>query len=232
MTTTTTDSARRTQRAGGIGMPTGPTLIIAGVLAVVGNVLHPRFSGEHVDNYRQMARSHSLIAADLVLLATFVVLTAGLTAVVAELEDAHRLVRAARAFVVVGGTTAIVQTGVELHALRGQARIFAHAEPLDRVGSFWSANAVDHLNEALTGIWVLVLLGAVPLVIAIAQYDRRAAPLGVVLVGLAGGALSCVVGVWELLLQEIGGADVALAVSSGLVTIWVLATGIVLTRRA
>ena len=231
--TATRERAQRGAQAVPSGVPTGRVvgvlLLCAGTLALAGNLLHPRYSGADVAIYRQIAGSSMFVVADLLLLPALVLGTIGLAGLARRGSGSFGDV--ARVTAIVGGALAIAQTGVELQALRQQARTFAAAASLDRVGAFWSTNSLDRLNGALTASWIVLLLGVTPLLLALIQLTARTAPGGVALVGGAGGVICAGVGVINLLSQDQGHADVTFLVGSLLTTTWILTTGYLLASK-
>ena len=208
----------------------GTLLVAAGAFALVGNLLHPRFSGADVDVYRHIAGSTRYAVADLVLLPAFVLLTIGLAALARR--DPTSPADAARMITLIGGSIGVAQTVVELQALRQQSKLFVAAPATDRVGAFWSTNSLDRLNGALTGGWVILLLGVAPVLLAARQFAVGTVRREIAALGMAGGVICVVVGVIEVLSQDQGRVNVAFLVGSLLLTAWVLATGATMMRTA
>lgn len=208
----------------------GALLVGAGVLALAGNLVHPRYSGADVVIYGRIAHSALFVAADLVLLPALLLLTIGLVGLARRTPGTAGAV--ARVCAIVGGGIALTQTGIELQAVRQQARILAAAPSGDRPGAFWSTNALDRLNGALTASWIVLLLGVAPLIVALIQLTAKSAPRAIAIVGCVGAAACMCVGVIDLLSQDQGRADVAFLVGSLLLTAWVIATGYVMARTS
>lgn len=213
------------------GHPAGMLLIAAGVLALAGNLLHPRFDGDDVTVYRQIAHSTRYPAADVVLLMAFLFLTAGLATLITGLVTRSGrprpiLAELARLAIIVGGTLAIAQTTVELTGLRQQARTFAQAPVTNNADAFWATNSLDSLNNALSATWTLILIGVAPVLIVL-SCRRLAAkyPLPLAVVGVVGGIVCGGVAVYNLLSSENSNADIPFLIGSLLVTAWVLVTG-------
>src|SRR6266702_2735267 len=62
--------------------------IAGGLLALAGNVLHPRFANvDDVTRFRRIADSNLVVAANLLLIAALVLVIAGFIAIAASLED-------------------------------------------------------------------------------------------------------------------------------------------------
>jgi len=133
-------------------------------------------------------------------------------------------------FAVIGGTIAIEQLGLETFALRHQTEIFAGASPDDRSGSFWAANAIDHINMALFSTWTAVFLGLTPILLGVAALQAHRYALWINLCALLGGALCLVVGIVNLGLDDQSTLDIPFLIGSLLVTAWVLAAGFVMLR--
>jgi hypothetical protein len=205
-------------------------LVGAGLFGLAGNMLHPRYAGEDVDIYRHIAASDRYAVADLVLVPALVLLTIGLAALARRASGS--LGDIARIVALIGGALGVAEIVVELQGVRQQAKLFVSAMPGDRPGAFWSTNAIDRINGALTGGWVILLLGVAPLLLGAIQLTDRAMPRVVALAGCAGGAVGAVVGVIDLLSSDQGRANLAFLIGSLVVTGWVIATGFVLTRTS
>ena len=150
----------------------GSAAIAGGVLALVGNLLHPRYNGEDFDNYHKIAGSEACFPhCRLVLIPALILVVAGMVAIARSLHSGRGSVLSdyGRLAAIVGGTIAIAQLGVETYAFRQQAVIFVGADSAGQRGAFWATRAIDHLNTALGSSWTIVLLGLVPLLLGIAM---------------------------------------------------------------
>jgi hypothetical protein len=223
--TRTSSSTTSESAATGNLRVTGGILVAASVLALAGNLLHPRWSDDTVTQYRQMGASTLLPVADVLLLAAFLLLTAGLVALVDNLRAHSQLLKFARLAATVGGSIAIIQTGVELYAFRQAARDFRAAPKANNAYPFSSTHAIDGMNSALFATWTVVLLGLVPLLIVGGVWSARSLPRWLGVAGVMGGALCVGVGVFDLLHQDQGDANIPFAVGSVLVTVWIFGCG-------
>ena len=213
---------------------TGSSLAIAGaVLALVGNLLAPRFTqDDDVAIYRAVAASDRLTVANLVLILAFLVSTAGIYAVASSMRggagnDAAVL---GGAVVTIGGAIGLAQMGIEAFAYRQLAKTFVSADDTNRPGAFWATNAVDHVNAGLLSTWTILFLGVAPVLIAAAMMRSRAFPAWLAAMGALGGICCIVVGVHNLVSEEQTALDVLFLVGSLLVTAWLLVAGVLLRR--
>lgn len=209
----------------------GAVAVAGGVLALVGNLLHPRYNGENVDIYPRIAASDRYIAADFVLLVALVLLVIAVVSI-ARRVGSNPLADCGRLLAVVGGTIAIAQIGIETFALRHQAEIFAGAPPDDRVGSFWAANTIDHINTGLFNTWTAVFLGLTPILIGVAALRARHFARWINVAAVLGGLLCFLVGSVNLGLDDQNKLNIPFLIGSLLVTLWVLAAGFVMIREA
>jgi hypothetical protein len=211
----------------------GRIAVAGGVVALAGNLLAPRFDqNDNVEVYRAVAASNRLAPAGLVLVLAFLLTTIGILAISSSLRggrgnDAAWLGAAA---VAAGGVIALAQNGLEMFGYRQMARVFAGADGQNQQGAFWATSALDKANASLFSTWTLLLLGLAPLLISIAMLQTRAYPTWLAAVGILGGLICAVVGVANLLIEDQAKLNVVFLVGSLLVTVWVIAAGILLSR--
>ena len=206
---------------------------VGGVLALVGNLLAPRYNGLDFENYRRLGASDRQTLAISLLLVAILLVTAGLAAVAQSLRSANLSgpVENGRLAVLLGGTIAVAQFAIELYAYRQQARAFSGAGPGNEVSAFWATNSVDHVNAALFDVWTIVLLGIAPLLLGIAMLGFGRYPTYVALTGVAGGAVCICVGFVNLLKEDQSSTQWPFLIGSLLVTVWVLAAAYQLWPR-
>jgi hypothetical protein len=202
--------------------------VLGALLALVGNLVHPR-AGDDPDFevYRRFADSTRLRVADLVLIVAMILLAAGVVAIARALDGTggDALSQYGRLFGAVGATIAIADFGVESFAYRTQVDAFAQAGKADLHGSFWAANAVDHLDSGLFLTWTLLFLGIAPLLLGIAAMRADRWPSWIGVLGAVGGAVCVVVASIMFVQTDAASQDVAFLVGSLLVTAWFLAAG-------
>jgi hypothetical protein len=218
----------------GLSRPVGSAFAVAGgVVALVGNLLAPRFDqSDNVEVYRAVAASDRLAPAGVVLLLAFVLTTIGILAIASSLRggrgnDAAWLGAAA---VGAGGAIALAQNSLELFGYRQMARVFAGADGQNQQGAFWATSALDKANSSLFSTWTLLLLGLAPVLLSVAMLQTRAFPTWVAGVGVVGGLICAIVGVANLLIEDQAKLNLVFLVGSLLVTVWLLAAGVLLRR--
>src|SRR5437899_1525494 len=100
------NSARRTA---------GVVAVTGAVAALVGNIIHPRFSGDDVDTYRSIATSSRFRTADVFIIVAFLLVTAAIVAFarIWGRGAATELGSYARTAAFVGGALALTGIGIE-----------------------------------------------------------------------------------------------------------------------
>ena len=212
---------------------TAALAVVGGVVALVGNLLAPRFNDDDVVVYRKIADSGRFTVSGVVILLAVLLVTAAFVGISRAWlgTRAGELASYGRLAAVVGGTLAILQAGVALYGYKQQAQAFADANTTNVVSAFWATNAVDHVNSALFATWTIVFLGLAPALLGAAQLRERmpAGRLGVA--GIVGGAVCVIVGVGSLLTSDQSTYDVPFLIGSLLVTFWLIGTGVVMWRE-
>jgi hypothetical protein len=213
----------------------GGAAVGGGVVGVVGNLLHPRYSNlDDVDIYRTIAASDRFRIADLLIIVALLLTVAGFVAIAHAMSGGagSTLARFGRDAAVIGGAIAIASIALDLYGLRQAAENFAKAAPDNQSGAFWATNAIDHINTGMFGAWTIVFLGVAPFLIGGAALAARQRPIWVGLTGAVGGALCVVVGFINLSREDQTPTQIPFLVGSLLVTAWVIAAGIGLWRLA
>lgn len=204
------------------------TALGGAVAGLVGNLVHPRYSGDDVAVYRHIAVSTRVRIADVFIIVAFILVAAAIAAF-ARIWGAGRagaLGYYGRLAAVTGGALGLVGIAIETFAYKEQAQQFAHANANDVVSAFWATNALDHVNSAMLDITTVVLLGLAPCLVAAAQLLHRGAAPRLSVTGLAGGAVCVVTGFVGLFVSDQSSIDIPFLVGSLLVTLWVFATGV------
>lgn len=206
----------------------GLAAVLGGVLALVGNALHPRWTDvEDTELYRNVADSGVWKFDHLLLMVALVLTTAGSVAIARSLHDGDgdTLARYGLLATVVGGAIALTGIGLDTYAYRAAAENFVGATEQDQVGAFWAVNAVDHVSTALFNVFTFVLLGVSPLLLGMAAIRSRRYPAWLGWAATAGGAVCTVVGLWGLGTRDQDMLVLPFIVGSVLVTLWILGAG-------
>lgn len=211
---------------------TGALLLAAGSLALVGNLVHPRFSGDAHDVYRQIAGSSAFAVADVILLFALMILVAGLTGLVSDVRESSSSARLGYLAALGGGVIAVAQTGVELYGYRQQAKVFVDIVGARQDGAYWATGAIDGMNAALFATWTVVLLGLAPVLISLALASGRGRWRWLDVVGVVAGLICGSVGVYDLLHADQSSANVPFLAGSLLFTFWVLGTGWLMVAKS
>jgi hypothetical protein len=212
----------------------GAAAVIGGVLALVGNALHPRWTDvEDVELYRNIADSGVWKADHLLLVVALVLTVAGTVAIARSLHDGagDTLARYGLLATVVGGAIALANISVDGYAARIAAENFAGASAQDQVGAFWASNAIDHISTAMFNVWTMVLLGISPLLLGMAALRSKRYPAWLAWAATAGGAVCTVVGFWGLGTSDQDMLVIPFVVGSVLVTLWILGAGWMLWQQ-
>jgi len=204
-----------------------------GVLAMVGNLLHPRWTDIDDDElYENIADSGIWVVDHLVLVVALVLTVGGVTALARSMEvgTGHALARYGLLATVVGGAVAIADVSLDATAMRQAAENFAEASPQDRVGASWAANAVDQVGTAMFHMWTVVLLGVSPILLGMAAVRTGRYPAWMAWAAIVGGVAAVLTGMAGLAGAE--GDDLTLPFLAGslLVTVWVIGAGVHLWR--
>lgn len=213
----------------------GGAAVLGGVLALVGNLLHPRYANtSDVARFSQIATSNRYAVADALLVFALIGVVVGVYSIAAVVREDSDSAAARLGGVVaaVGGAMAISQFAVEEYGLRQSARTFVSATRLDQRAAFFAAVGVDKLNSALFAGWTIVLLGVAPLLIGIAILRANRLPNWQGGIAVLGGGICAVAGTVDLLKADQSSMDLVFLVGSLLVTAWVIAGGVSLWREA
>ena len=207
--------------------------IAGGVVALAGNLLAPRYSGNSVDNYRELADSTRYAVSGFIILAATILVTAALVGFTRTWRGTPHaeLAYYGQLAAVIGGTIAMAQAGLGVYAYRQAAMDFAGSDDRNIVSAFWATNALDKLNGAMFATWTIVLLGIAPLIIGLAQLRSRVVATWLAMTAMAGGLICAVVGVGALMDSSQSDFDVPFLIGSLMVTVWVIGTGVVMWRE-
>lgn len=208
--------------------------VAGAVLALVGNLLHPRIS-EFDDPAQELLGKigAAWIPIHLVILLATLLILFGLYGVVRSLKAgrAQPLARVALGTLLVAAPVAVVSLAVDGYATGAAAEAATAAATEDRAVAQVAFEAVEQVSWALFMALVLMVLGVAPVALglAIAAGDEYPTVFGWPAVAVGGGSI--VAGAIGYLGGPSAAFFILFTVTSGLLTLWVLALGVTLWRR-
>ncbi|HWC31944.1 MAG TPA: hypothetical protein VG709_02320 [Actinomycetota bacterium] len=206
--------------------------IVGGVLALVFNLLHPRlgdFSDPVSEDLRVAAQSDAWTLIHVGVTAGVLLLIAALYVVARSLREdgaGYRLGRLALGSLVISAPVGLVTLAIDGYATKYVADLVAGGGPLA------AGQAVAAIGWAVFMFFVIMLLGVTPALFgaAIAASDDYPAVLGWPAVVLGFGSI--VAGLIGYFGGPSAGFFLVFMITSGLLTVWVIALGVVLWRRS
>lgn len=207
----------------------GLAAVVGGVLALVGNVLHPRYDPDLTDDemLREVADSGIWEIDHLVLVVGLILSILGVVTIARTMHGsrADGLARHGRTAVYVGGAVALVSIGIDAFTTRNIAERYVEAAPEDAGTWLNIALGVGDVGTAVFATWITVLLGVSSLLLGLAAIQSRRYPAWMGWLAVLGGAGSIVIG-----MAMLGGADaedmtIPFLVTSLMVTAWIITAG-------
>ncbi|HEX2031169.1 MAG TPA: hypothetical protein VHL78_07200 [Actinomycetota bacterium] len=214
----------------------GFSAILGAVVALVANLVHPRISdfADRVRGELQMvAASGAWIPIHLAALAGTLLILFGLYAVVRSLKGgpAEPVARLALGLLLIATPLAIVLLAVDGYSTKSVADAWAGATGPARDLAFAAATAVADIAWAMFMAFLLTVLGLAPIALGWAIAASRSYPAALGWPAAVLGAIAVVAAVLGILTGPSAAFFIVFVGASGLLTIWVLALGVVLTRR-
>jgi hypothetical protein len=204
-----------------------------GVLALIGSLTTPSFDGDLGEVLEGVAASQWRPVALLLQLIGVVLLVVGVLGIAHILAERAGgwPAAAARPLVVIGGAIALVSLAVGMNTYRQLAEVYAAAPDADASTALGTAYVAASLLDALDAAWTLVLLGLVPVLLAVAMYRTRVFPAWLAALAVLGGAVGIVVGTTGLFAVDDLDLTVPALIGELLVAVAVIAAGALLTLR-
>ena len=215
----------------------GIAAIAGAVIALVANLVHPRIS-DFADPVRgeleMVAASAAWIPIHLAALAGTLLILFGLFAVVRSLKGgpAEPVARLALGLLLIATPLSIVLLAVDGYSTKAVADAWAGATGPAKDLAFAAGTAVTDVAWAMFMAFVLTVLGLAPIFLGWAVAVSRLYPAALGWPAAVLGGVSVVAAVLGLLTGPTPTFFVLFVGASGLLTIWVLALGIALARRA
>lgn len=214
--------------------------IVAGVLAIVANALHPRLGpGDLGDNeaFLEMVAGSSLWRIDH--LAIIVTVLVGLLAFVGlsrSITDfpAASWARVGLASALATGAVAAVSFSIDGMVMAGVADDWANATGEGRAAVLERMATIEYFDIALFALAIIGLFGATQVLYGLALWQSELYPNWVGAVALVAGIVGFLSGAWMWLSGEIGVGNflILFTLTSGLFAVWLLGASLRLLRLA
>ncbi len=207
--------------------------ILGAVVALVANGLHPRVSetGDYVAAEMELVSgSDAWVPIHVAIMLAFLLIVFGLFALTRSMKGgrAQGLSRVALGALVLSAPVALVHSVLDAYALKAVADAVAESGP--ELGG--AGTVIANITwSTLMGLNVL-FLGVTPIAFGLAVASDGGYPRWLGWVALALGVVSVVNGLGGLIAGPTTAFFMVFPVAAGLITLWVLAMGVLLGRRA
>lgn len=209
-----------------------------GILAIVGNALHPRLDPDDLgDIEKTLAMVADFELWGLVHLGLIVGILLGLLALVAiakSVMDGRPAAwsRVALATALVSGAVAAVSFSIDGVVMARLAHEWANAGGGDRATVVAQAESLIHVDLAVFSVAVIGVFGATQGLFGITLLLSRSYPRWLGVVAVAGGAIGFVSGAWIWLSGETGVGNylVLFTLSGALLAVWLVGASVRLLR--
>jgi hypothetical protein len=208
----------------------GALLLIGGVLALVGNALHPHTADtDPAATISALANDAAWPWIHLAIMGGILLIIGGLVIVARELIGgmAEPLARLAVAALLIGGAVVVVSTSVDGFGMQALAIAAQAAPAAERTNAIRTAIAVDTMDFGIWSMGMLVLFGAGFGCFALALAASHLLPLWYAALALAGALLSGMAATLQIAEGgETQAAETIFLVGSMLLTAWVIVLGV------
>ena len=206
--------------------------IVGGVLAIIFNALHPRFGGEAdpvAEELRIVAENDMWVPIHLGIFVSLLLITFGLFAFARSMKGgpAEGLSRVALGALVLSAPVALLTTLVDGYATKAVADAAADSPAAAAAGA-----AVAHTGWALFRGLTILYLGITPIAFGLASANDGGYPSWMGWAAVVFGSVSVLTGVYGVLTGSSPTFFLIFSIASGVLTLWVIALGVLLGRRA
>jgi hypothetical protein len=205
--------------------------IVGGLIALGGNILHPRakdYADPVAEELRIIGKSDAWVAIHLGILVGFLLITFGLFALARSMKGgpAEGIARIALGSLLISAPVAIITLLIDGYAM-GAIADDAAADP----AVLAAATAGAHIGWAAFMGLVIFALGVTPALFGLAVAKDGGYPSWMGWGAFVFGLVSVGAAVSGILGGPSSGFFLVFAISSGIVTLWVIAIGVLLGRR-
>lgn len=206
--------------------------VVGGLIALGGNILHPRasdFADPVAEELKIIGKSDAWVAIHLGILVGFLLITFGLFALARSMKGgpADGIARVALGALLISAPVAALTLLIDGYAMGAIADDVAANPELAA-----AATAGVHIGWAAFMGLVMFALGVTPALFGLAVAKDGGYPAWLGWSGFVFGLVSVGAAVTGILGGPSSGFFIVFAVSSGIVTLWVIWTGVLLGRRA
>jgi hypothetical protein len=206
--------------------------IVGALVALVGNVLHPRMANYDdpvAEEFRIASESDQWVAIHVAILIGALLLIFGLFAVARSMKGGRGegVARVALGSLLVSAPIGIIGFALDGYVAKAMADGLAGAAP----GPASGAAAAAHVGWAVFMALVITFLGITPALFGAAVIADRTYPGWLGWVAVLFGTVAAINGIYGMFSGASAGFFLVFSITSGVLTLWVLALGVLLGRR-
>ncbi len=216
----------RTRLSGGL-------LVAGAIVGAIANAMHPHTAEDDIAVVvSSIAESGEWVWVHLALIVTVLLLTFGLTGLATVFEDTSaQLGRMVSSATVVGAAVVLVSTAIDGFTMKWLTQLESDAFDGTDAAVLGLATVTKEVNDAVWSVGMLTFFGLTFLLFGIAARSNTWAPPWVAWGAFAGGAGSTIAALIQVGLGgEAQAAETLFLISSVILTIWAIATGVLLWR--
>lgn len=206
--------------------------IVGGVIAIVTNILHPRpesFDDPIAGQLQMIAENDSWVAVHLGLTLGFLLIVFGLFALSRSMKGgpAEGMARVALGSLLISTPVAVFGLLLETYTLPAISDLAAAGDP----AGISAATAAGHIGWAAFMFVAIMALGVTPALFGLAVSRDGGYPGWLGWGAFVFGLVSIGAGLTGILGGDSSGFQLVFSISSGVLTLWVIAIGVLLGRR-
>ena len=207
--------------------------IVGGVLAIAGNVLHPRpesFDDPVGEQLRLIAETDSWVAIHIGLIVGFLLIVFGLFALSRSMKGgpAEGIARVALGSLLISTPVAVFGLFIETYTMPAISDLAVAGD----ASGIAAATAAGHIGWAAFMFVAIMALGVTPAIFGIAVARDGGYPAWLGWGAFLFGLVTIGTGITGLLGGDSSGFQLVFSISAGILTLWVIAIGVALGRRA
>ena len=207
--------------------------IIGGLIAIATNILHPRpesYGDPIAEQLRMIGETDSWVAIHLGLLTGFLLIVFGLFALSRSMKGgpAEGMARVALGALLISTPVAVFGLLLEAYTMPAISDLAAAGD----ASGIAAATAAGHVGWAAFMFVAIMALGVTPAIFGLAVSRDGGYPAWLGWGAFLFGLVSIGTGITGVLNGDSSGFQLVFSISSGVLTLWVIAIGVMLGRRA